>query len=83
MVDETKWLPNDRLLPGEVSTISISLLYVLRNRNESAFGVLIGWFSRAGQSECRMRSPFVKSKLVPRVQINSSVMFISDEIFYP
>ncbi|KAF9812065.1 hypothetical protein SFRURICE_021422, partial [Spodoptera frugiperda] len=35
-----------------------SLLYVFRDLNESDFGVLIGWFIRAGQSEHRTSSRF-------------------------
>ncbi|KAF9800585.1 hypothetical protein SFRURICE_015431 [Spodoptera frugiperda] len=40
-------------------SLSTSLLYVTRKRNESAFCTLIGWFIRADQSERRTRSRFV------------------------
>uniref|UniRef100_A0A2H1W329 SFRICE_025671 n=1 Tax=Spodoptera frugiperda TaxID=7108 RepID=A0A2H1W329_SPOFR len=39
-------------------SLSTSLLYVTRKRNESAFCTLIGWFIRADQSERRTRSRF-------------------------
>ncbi|KAF9799036.1 hypothetical protein SFRURICE_017751, partial [Spodoptera frugiperda] len=49
---------------GKQSKHFASLLYVLRNRNESALGALIGWFIVAGQSErtTRSRIYFVKRK---------------------
>lgn len=38
--------------------LSTSLFYVKRDRNETALGALIGWFTRTGQLEHRTRYLF-------------------------
>ncbi|KAF9810718.1 hypothetical protein SFRURICE_001508, partial [Spodoptera frugiperda] len=55
--------------------LSTSLFYVERDRNESTFGALIGFFIRADQSEHRKRSRFVfvQRKALLKRQIELSV----------
>ncbi|KAF9822533.1 hypothetical protein SFRURICE_010284 [Spodoptera frugiperda] len=62
-----------KLLRISLRSLSMSLLYVERKRNERAFGALIGWFIRVGQSErsfvsmpCGVRSflPFMRCLLL-------------------